>query len=579
MKLYGLKVSKKTNLTPSSCYITLSVADSLKSNFKYKAGQYVTISIKDKNGIKQNRSYSICGPINDKDIYFCVKKIPGGVVSTFLCDELKKGDVLDVSQPMGDFTLESSNGFNKKNNVFISAGSGITPIKSQIEKLLHNKYKGEIYLIFANNSQEEVIFYDYFKEIEEKHSNFHLILILKETPLEWNGEQGILVTDKISSLFTEYNLPINNSNYYICGPQVIVDNSKEYLKSEGVKNNRIFTEKFFTSAPKNLDLKKIYDTIVIANGKEYTLKIKGDETILQATINAGINVDYSCRNGSCLSCTCELSSGKIIAQNDSELTEEQKNNNIILACQSYANSENIKINYDTKIKKSILHNRNKLIAVGLIAFLFLSLFLLRPSNELFLAKGHYNIGHEDLKCSHCHQDAPGTTRQQIQRKVQIFLGSELPDAYLGKSPVENGDCLHCHIRPNDAHPIYRFMEPKFKEAREAIHPENCVSCHAEHKKERVTFKETGYCVNCHKDIEIKNDPLDMKHEVLIKKEMWNTCVQCHDFHGNHEMKTPDKIKDTIPLIKIKEYFKDGEDPYSKVKKYVANLDSINTLNK
>ena len=180
MKLFPLKVSEKLNITPSSCYITLSVSQEIQSNFRYKAGQYVTISFTDKNGIKQNRSYSICGPINDKDISFCVKKVPGGIVSTFLCDELKKGDVLDVSQPMGDFTLENSNGFNKKNNVFISAGSGITPIKSQIEKLLHNKYKGEIYLIFANNSQEDVIFYDFFKEMESKYYNFLLILILNE---------------------------------------------------------------------------------------------------------------------------------------------------------------------------------------------------------------------------------------------------------------------------------------------------------------------------------------------------------------------------------------------------------------
>ena len=63
--------------------------------------------------------------------------------------------------------------------------------------------------------------------------------------------------------------------------------------------------------------------------------------------------------------------------------------------------------------------------------------------------------------------------------------------------------------------------------------------------------------------------LDISHKDLISQESWNTCIQCHDFHGNHKYALPEKMSDTIPMQTIQNYFDGGEDPYGKVKKYIA----------
>ena len=574
MTFYPLSIIEKLDATPSSCYITFKIPKKLRSSYKYKAGQYVNIRIKDNNNIYQNRCYSICGPIDSSNISICTKKVPGGLLSNYLCNDVKIGDELSVSIPAGDFTLVDSNK-DTENIVFISAGSGITPIKSQIDLLLKHKHKKNIFLIYGNNSKEEVIFYDYFKKIEKEHSNFKLVLILKETSLEWNGEQGRLITETLSNLFETYNIPLVNGNYYISGPFGMIASAETFLYNKGIDKSNIFKENFFTEAPTNAKTNETFKVEINANGEKKIIDVKGNETILNATLNAGFNVNHSCKTGNCLNCVAKLSSGEIVVQNDSELTEEQKQNKIIVTCQSFVTCNNTSINYDVEIDQGFLKNRNKILLAGFILFMMGAFFLFKPETNTFLAKGNMNIGHEELQCAQCHKDAPGTARQQIQRNFKHLIGGNVKKADFGTKPVDNDACISCHNRPNDNHPVHRFNEPKFKDAREAIHPETCTSCHNEHHGERVTFKDTDYCKNCHKDVKITNDPLDLKHSKLIELELWNTCIQCHDFHGNHIMKVAKSIKDTIPLKMVKDYLNTGKDPYGNIKKYIVDLDSIN----
>ena len=62
-----------------------------------------------------------------------------------------------------------------------------------------------------------------------------------------------------------------------------------------------------------------------------------------------------------------------------------------------------------------------------------------------------------------------------------------------------------------------------------------MSCHREHQGVRVTLTEIGYCRHCHEETRLKRDPLDVSHEALIKAKEWDSCLGCHDFHGNHRM--------------------------------------------
>ena len=200
------------------------------------------------------------------------------------------------------------------------------------------------------------------------------------------------------------------------------------------------------------------------------------------------------------------------------------------------------------------------LVVGVLAGALLTLALTRSGAEHFHARGPMNTGHADLKCESCHRPAAGTLRQQLQADARFVLGLRARPADFGRRAVDNAACLACHERPNDRHPVFRFNEPRFAEARRAIAPNRCVSCHLEHQGRRVTRVGT-FCVNCHKDLRLKVDPLDVAHADLVAQERWESCLGCHDFHGNHRMTEPRTLAQALPPERVAGYFAGGESPY------------------
>ncbi len=209
------------------------------------------------------------------------------------------------------------------------------------------------------------------------------------------------------------------------------------------------------------------------------------------------------------------------------------------------------------------------IIIGLVVGVSLFFILTLDASEDYISLGPMNTGHNDLKCMACHADAKGNLMQQIQSNTAHAFGAREDGVDFGTSDVTVDNCLQCHDRPNDRHPNHRFSEPRFKDAIKNIDATTCITCHSEHHEERVTVASIDYCMNCHQDLEVENDPLDIDHKTLIAKEEWFTCIQCHDFHGNHKYEVATKLEDTIPMKVISEYFKGGEDPYGNDKKYIG----------
>ncbi|GAA3629901.1 cytochrome c3 family protein [Flavivirga jejuensis] len=205
------------------------------------------------------------------------------------------------------------------------------------------------------------------------------------------------------------------------------------------------------------------------------------------------------------------------------------------------------------------------IIIGGAVFYFLTL----ESAGIYVSIGPMNTGHQNISCIACHADAKGNLIQQIQSNISHAVGGRKEGVDFGTQDVTVDNCLQCHDRPNDRHPSYRFSEPRFKEAIKKIDATTCITCHSEHHEERVSVVSINYCMNCHQDLAVENDPLDISHKDLIAKEEWFTCIQCHDFHGNHKYDVPTKLKDTIPMKAIKTYFEGGEDPFGTNKKYIG----------
>lgn len=221
-----------------------------------------------------------------------------------------------------------------------------------------------------------------------------------------------------------------------------------------------------------------------------------------------------------------------------------------------------------------LRRRHNVAYAAGITFGLLALgWLLLPASETLLAHGPMNTGHEGFRCESCHEPAPGTLRQQLQANVRHLVGLRATAADFGRRDVGNEVCIDCHERPDDRHPVYRFLEPRFAQARRDLAPQRCESCHHEHSGERVTLTDIAYCRSCHGETRLKRDPLDVSHADLIAARRWETCLGCHDFHGNHVMKTAERLEDAIAPEVIRTYFAGGASPYGRERRHPARKES------
>ncbi len=209
-------------------------------------------------------------------------------------------------------------------------------------------------------------------------------------------------------------------------------------------------------------------------------------------------------------------------------------------------------------------------AAGIIWSTLLIGSLNHPEQEHWLSRGPLTPGHEGLSCNSCHIEAEGTTRQQLQAKANFMLGFRQTDTDFGYQHVDNTKCLNCHNTREDKHSVFRFNEPRFAEVRQTLDATQCATCHTEHTGTVVSLPQTSFCSNCHSDLTLKNDPLEIPHEQLVGKALWMTCMQCHDYHGNHELTLATSIKDTIPVQAILNYVATGQNPYSTTKIHKAS---------
>lgn len=208
--------------------------------------------------------------------------------------------------------------------------------------------------------------------------------------------------------------------------------------------------------------------------------------------------------------------------------------------------------------------------LGLVVLALVIAVAANPEHFRLTTPGPMNLGHEDLACGDCHLPAPGEIRQQAQAALRWHLGLRERPAYLATLPVDNQACLGCHERSDDRHPVYRFTEPRFAEARAEIGADQCVSCHREHEGVRVSAAMT-ICRNCHQSTALDRDPVDVSHVDLIASERWETCLGCHDFHGNHPFDAPTRLDEAFSPSAIEAYLGGGEALYSSpdAKRHVA----------
>lgn len=333
LQLRITKIIKETSDTKS--FYLQPVNESI---INYKAGQFLTLLFPG----NKRRSYSLgSSPEIDAETFITIKRKTNGEISRHLLDRFKEGDKLVSLPASGKFTIEAP---VAKTYFFIAAGSGIIPVFSLIKALLHQNSSTQVILINQCRSEADIIFKVQLNELQSQFTDRFKMIEFFSQPFSKTILSRRLVNtilhETIRNNF-EFN-PSSDIRFFLCGPPAYMRMAEFTLRLSGFTAAQIFKEQFVINTPKYIPL--LTDTSL----KEITLhyaqqthhiKVAYPQNILDAALNQGIELPYSCKAGICSTCVAYCTKGKVIMSNNEVLTQKDLAKGLILTCVGFAASD------------------------------------------------------------------------------------------------------------------------------------------------------------------------------------------------------------------------------------------------
>lgn len=353
-KFHTLTVTDIVKETQDCVSVAFQIPEPLKEEFNYIQGQYVTLKM-NIGGEEVRRSYSICSsPVVDEELRIAIKKVAEGRVSGFINENLKVGDTLDVMTPMGNFFTQMDPS-HKKNYVLFAGGSGITPMLSILKTILHKEPLSSAILFYGNQDEESIIFKKHLESLQEKYKDRFRLYNILDKPSEGTPDlfKGMMVPDKIKALVSQFVDLKADNEYFICGPGPMMTGTEQTLQALQVPKPRIHLE-YFTASPEQSkksgspDLPLVESQVtVILDGDETTLSVNSNgPAILDAALDAGLDVPFACKGAVCCTCRAKLLKGEVKMDMNYALSDEEVAKGYILTCQSHPLTPEVTVDYD-----------------------------------------------------------------------------------------------------------------------------------------------------------------------------------------------------------------------------------------
>jgi ferredoxin-NADP reductase len=253
------------------------------------------------------------------------------LVSRWLHDDLRVGDGVEIEAPNGTFTFT---GEQADSVVLIGGGVGITPMMSVARYLTETDWPGKVSLILGFRTPGDFIFREELEELRVRNPNLSVTVAMSSPGDEaWSGIRGHIDAALLSSAVQD----IVSRRAHICGPPSMMDAVKAVLLGLGVPETQVKTEAFGT-VTRNPTTKRRPSTQIVGKvvfqASETTAPVPLDATILEVADEVGVSIDNACRSGTCASCRVKLVSGKVSMAVEDALTQQDKAEGYILACQA-----------------------------------------------------------------------------------------------------------------------------------------------------------------------------------------------------------------------------------------------------
>lgn len=296
----------------------------------YEPGMYASLFVR-VDGITYRRPYSFSSaPREDGSVTLTAKRVAGGVVSHYLLDRVRIGERVQLGPPTGNFAYEGS---EPGTPVFVAGGSGIAPCMSILEALLADDSEASAVLIYGNHAEEDIIFRERIDEMAAAHPNLAVHYYLQEPPAGWSGGVGRISVEAIRAA-----APGNGALFLLSGPEGMVAELARELRERGVSAERIREERFAAAAQHVFGRNGAVHAARFAES-EAVVSVKPGQSLLEAGLKHGLNLDYSCAAGRCGDCRCKVAEGSLVMDEPNCLTPEERQEGFVLSCVAYPTSD------------------------------------------------------------------------------------------------------------------------------------------------------------------------------------------------------------------------------------------------
>ena len=333
---YQVPVAEVIRETDEASSLVLDVPAALAGTFAYRPGQFVTVRVPSDQTGSVARCYSLCtSPLAGDLPAITVKRTAGGYASNWLLDNVTAGTVLELLPPAGTFCPRSLDG----DFLLFAAGSGSTPIMSILKSVLAAG-RGRVALVYANRDDRSVIFTSELRRIAAVAGGRLVVM-------HWlDSLQGTPTADGIAALAEPYA----SWQPYVCGPDPYLTVVRAALAQLGVPAKRIRAERFLSLA------ENPFEESPAAGGVAATLTVELDGAtralpwpagtrMLDVLIAAGLTAPYSCRQGVCGACACQLTAGQVEMAHNEVLEAADLADGYVLACQAVPVTTEVRITY------------------------------------------------------------------------------------------------------------------------------------------------------------------------------------------------------------------------------------------
>ena len=326
-------------------YTLVPDPDSITKELAYfRAGQYISVNV-EVNGVTVSRPYSIASSPSDAlngKYELTIKREEYGFLTHFIWDNWSIGTKVKTTGPEGFFYHERLR--DLKQIVGIAGGSGITPFRSIAKAIIEGIIDAKLTLLYGSSEEDDIIYYEEFKELEtnnpEKIKIVH-VLSCEVVNLK-DCETGFITADIIESY-----CDVNNTTFFICGPQVMYTFIEKELENFNLPPKRIRREAFgeikevlsLPGFPQEM-AEKTFRIRVHMGDSFKEIPAIATETVLVALERANLKPPAKCRSGECGFCRSLLLSGNVFVSPISDWRRAgDKKFNYFHSCASYPVSD------------------------------------------------------------------------------------------------------------------------------------------------------------------------------------------------------------------------------------------------